>query len=76
MCCNMHYIFFMKEKTIQIRVSDDEKLGFEASANLAGISLSSWIRERLRLAAIKDLESAGERAPFLRPLRIESDPNE
>lgn len=58
-----------KEKTIQIRVTDDEKQGFSSAAELAGIPLSSWIRERLRLAAIRDLESAGMKAPFIKPIR-------
>lgn len=57
----------MKPKTeiLQIRVSDTEKEGFEIAAALAGISLSSWVRERLRLSAIRELESAGRRVPFV-----------
>lgn len=57
----------MKPKTeiLQIRVSDTEKEGFELAAALAGISLSSWVRERLRLAAIRELEGAGRRVPFV-----------
>ncbi len=57
----------MKPKTeiLQIRVSDSEKEGFELAAALAGISLSSWVRERLRLAAIRELEGAGRRVPFV-----------
>ena len=57
----------MKPKTeiLQIRVSDLEKEGFELAAVLAGISLSSWVRERLRLAAIRELESAGRKVPFV-----------
>ena len=33
--------------------------------DIAGISLSSWIRERLRLAAIRELEQAGRKVPFV-----------
>lgn len=57
----------MKPKTeiLQIRVTDSEKEGFELAAALAGISLSSWVRERLRLSAIRELESAGRRVPFV-----------
>ena len=57
----------MKPKTeiLQNRVSDSEKEGFELAAALAGISLSSWVRERLRLAAIRELEGAGRRVPFV-----------
>jgi hypothetical protein len=57
----------MKPKTeiLQIRVTDSEKEGFELAATLAGISLSSWVRERLRLTAIRELEGAGMRVPFV-----------
>lgn len=57
----------MKPKTeiLQIRVTDSEKEGFELAAVLAGISVSSWVRERLRLTAIRELESAGRKVPFV-----------
>ena len=54
-----------KSEILQIRISDSEKEGFELAALLAGISLSSWVRERLRLTAIRELESAGRRVPFV-----------
>ncbi len=50
---------------IKIRVENSEKEGFEEAAMLAGISLSSWVRERLRLSAIRELEGAGRRVPFV-----------
>ena len=57
----------MKSKTevLQIRITGSEKEGFDLAAALAGISLSSWVRERLRLTAIRELESAGRRVPFV-----------
>jgi hypothetical protein len=54
-----------KKTTLQIRLTEAEKAGFEEAAGLAGIGLSSWVRERLRLAAIRDLEGAGRRVPFV-----------
>jgi hypothetical protein len=54
-----------KEQTLQIRLSEAEKDGFQSAASLSGISLSSWVRERLRLAAIRDLENAGQKVPFI-----------
>lgn len=54
-----------KSEILQIRITAPEKEGFELSAALAGISLSSWVRERLRLAAIKELEGAGRKIPFV-----------
>lgn len=71
MCFVSHYIIPMtKERVLQIRLTDDEKRGFAAAAELAGIPLSSWVRERLRLAAIRDLESAGLKVPFVRPIHV------
>jgi uncharacterized protein (DUF1778 family) len=52
-------------ESIEIRLQSAEKDGFEEAAALAGISLSSWVRERLRLSAIRELESAGRRVPFI-----------
>jgi hypothetical protein len=67
----MQYTLAMaKAQVIQIRVSEAEKQGFAAAADLAGIPLSSWVRERLRLAAIRDLESAGQRIPFVEPVHL------
>jgi hypothetical protein len=54
-----------KTELLQLRLSQSEKEGFELAASLAGISLSSWSRERLRLAAIRELEGAGRRVPFV-----------
>jgi hypothetical protein len=59
-----------KTEILQIRITDLEKGGFELAAALAGISLSSWTRERLRLAAIRELEGAGIRVPFVEPIHL------
>jgi hypothetical protein len=59
-----------KDERLYIRMSEAEKQGFQAAADLSGIPLSAWVRERLRLAAIRDLESAGQRIPFVEPIRI------
>ena len=55
-----------KSQNLQIRLSEQEKAGFSEAAELAGIPISSWVRERLRLAAIRELESAGRKIPFVR----------
>lgn len=54
-----------KTENLLVRISKNEKEGFELAAALAGISLSSWVRERLRLTAIRELEGAGQRVPFV-----------
>jgi hypothetical protein len=59
-----------KAEVLQIRLTEEEKRGFVAAAELAGIPLSSWVRERLRLAAIRDLESAGQQIPFIKAITL------
>jgi hypothetical protein len=59
-----------KTQNLQIRLTEQEKAGFSEAAELAGIPLSSWVRERLRLAAIRELESAGRKIPFVRPYSL------
>lgn len=50
---------------IYIRADDLEKSSFERAARLNGMSLSGWMRFKLRKAAVEDLEQAGDRADFL-----------
>jgi hypothetical protein len=62
-----------KTESLLVRLTSKEKEGFELAASLAGISISAWVRERLRLAAIRELEGAGKRVPFVPeiPLGVE-----
>lgn len=62
----------MKTESIEIRVQPEEKTAFKGAADLAGIPLSAWIRERLRLASIRELEGAGLSVPFVRPISLRS----
>ena len=63
----------MSQKTdvMQIRLSPQEKEGFQLAAELSGISLSAWMRERLRRAATRELEDAGQQVPFAKLKRDE-----
>ncbi len=65
---HVHYISSMKTTTLQIRLDQDEKAAFEKVADLAGITLSAWARERLRSSAIRELENAGLKVPFVKQL--------
>jgi hypothetical protein len=60
-----------KSTTIQIRLTAKEKDGMLQASKIAGISLSAWIRERLRIATIRELEGAGIAAPFVDMISIE-----
>lgn len=50
---------------IAIVSTSSEKRAFQDAADLAGVSLSTWIRERLRKSAIKELEDAAIPIAFL-----------
>jgi hypothetical protein len=54
------------DEYIEMRVDSAEKEAFRDAANLAGIPLSTWARERLRRAAIRELEDAAHRIAFLK----------
>lgn len=54
----------MKTASSELRIGEDEKEGFRLAANLAGLSLSAWMRERLRDSAATTLEAEGRRIPF------------
>ncbi len=56
----------IKSDWMKVRLTPDEKKGFEEAAEIAGISLSAWMRERLRRAAVRELEDASRVIPFIR----------
>jgi hypothetical protein len=58
----------LKDELLQLRIGAVEKKSFEDAANVAGLALSAWVRERLRQAAIRELEAVGKRAAFLEHL--------
>lgn len=60
----------LQTEAMLIRVRASEKLAFTTAAEIAGISVSAWVRERLRLAAARELESAGKKIPFLKDITI------
>ncbi len=55
-----------KIRYLQVRVSDPEKAAFDTAADLAGLDVSAWVRERLRLAARSELEGYGKPVSFLK----------
>ncbi len=48
-----------KLETLLIRLDSEEKQTFQDAAKISGTTLSAWARERLRQAAIKELEEVG-----------------
>lgn len=56
-----------KSEIIRIRIGQEEKKAFLLATELSGLSLSAWMRERLRRAAIRELEEAAIPVDFLLP---------
>jgi hypothetical protein len=57
----------VKGDYMELRLAPLEKLAFRQAAEIAGIPLAAWVRERLRRAATKELEAADRAIPFLIP---------
>jgi len=55
-----------KAEYLDIRLEAVEKQAFKDAAELAGLDLSAWVRERLRAIARTELEVAGMAVAFLK----------
>ena len=58
----------MKSDLLQLRLKPSEKEAFQLAADLAGLPLSAWVRERLRATARRELVEAGKQVPFLQEM--------
>ncbi len=56
----------LRSESLLVRLETTEKKTFQDAANLAGVPLSTWVRERLRQVAVKELKHAERPVPFLR----------
>jgi hypothetical protein len=54
-----------KSKSVLLRLQQREKDGFQEAADVAGVPLATWMRERLRRIAAQELEAVGRKNPFL-----------
>lgn len=54
-----------KAESLEVRLTDAEKRSFLDAAEHSGLSLSSWVRERLRRTAAQELRDAGKPVAFL-----------
>jgi len=59
-----------KSISVLLRMEPGEKAAFGDAAAIAGIPLSVWIRERLRLAAARELEGMDRPVAFLESLAL------
>lgn len=56
----------LKQEYLDVRLDAAEKQAFWDAANIAGVPLSAWVRERLRTAARRELIEAGKPIAFLK----------
>ena len=56
----------LRSEALLVRLETAEKEAFRDAAELAGIPLSTWVRERLRQIAGKELAKAARPVAFLR----------
>ena len=54
----------VRRRYLQVRIDDQEKEGFHEAAQLSGLPLSNWVRDRLRRVASQELKAAGHSVPF------------
>jgi len=54
------------DEYVELRLSSDEKQGFRDAADLAGIPLATWVRERLRQIAARELKKSQRPIAFLK----------
>ena len=54
-----------KSESILLRLDPAEKAGFTEAANVAGLPLTVWMRERMRRIAAEELRASGKAVPFL-----------
>ncbi|MCX5887900.1 MAG: hypothetical protein NTY36_00430 [Deltaproteobacteria bacterium] len=59
-----------KSEKMLLLLEPEERQAFQEASRIAGLNLSAWIRERLRLAAIRELESAGRPIAFIAPIPL------
>jgi hypothetical protein len=56
----------LRDKPMLVKLEATEKEAFKDAADLAGVPLSTWVRERLRQIAVRELEKAARPIAFLR----------
>ena len=54
------------DEYIELRLSSDEKKAFRDAADLSGMALAAWVRDRLRKASARELEKAEKPVAFVK----------
>ena len=56
----------LRSESLLVRLESTEKKAFRDAADLAGVPLSTWVRERLRQVAVRELDKASRPIAFLK----------
>lgn len=57
----------LQTEYLDVRLTGAEKQAFKDAADVAGMPVSAWVRERLRKASAKELQEVGQSAAFMNP---------
>lgn len=60
-----------RDASLLLRLQAAEKAAFQDAAEYAGVPLSAWVRERLRRAAVRELEAADIPIAFLKEAKLD-----
>ena len=52
-------------ESLDVRLTEAEKQAFKNAADVSGMAVSAWVRERLRRVAAKELQEVNQPVPFL-----------
>lgn len=55
----------LKIEYLDVRLQATEKQAFREAADLAGLPLATWVRDRLRTASRHELIESGRQVPFI-----------
>jgi len=55
----------LREEYMEVRVTAAEKQAFKDAAELSGLPLSAWLRDRMRRIARQELQESGRKVAFL-----------
>lgn len=55
----------VRSEYLDVRLERLEKQAFREAAELAGMPLATWVRDRLRSASRRELIELGRRVPFI-----------
>ena len=58
----------LHSENLIVRLETTEKEAFQDAAEIAGVPLSTWVRERLRQVAVRELQAAAQPIAFLKHL--------